>query len=80
MDLHNRILYLIFTWIVASTNKHFGFRHTDYWMWYYFRTNHPLNLASIIFLNLLEIVRLLCLATKPYVTVCSPLISFILLE
>ncbi|MBA0798634.1 hypothetical protein Gohar_009205 [Gossypium harknessii] len=27
-------------------------------MWHCLRTNHPLNLASIIFLNLLEIVRL----------------------
>ncbi|MBA0839157.1 hypothetical protein Goarm_004918, partial [Gossypium armourianum] len=58
MDLHDHTLHLIFTWIVAPTNKYFNFRHTDYWMWHCFRTNHPLNLTSIIFLNLLEIARL----------------------
>ncbi|MBA0795888.1 hypothetical protein Gohar_006719 [Gossypium harknessii] len=58
MDIHDRTLHLVFTWIIAPTNKHSGFRHTDYWIWHCFRTNHPLNLASIIFLNLLEVVRL----------------------
>ncbi|KAG4205229.1 hypothetical protein ERO13_A04G090750v2, partial [Gossypium hirsutum] len=58
MDIHDHILHLIFTWIVSPTNKNFSFRHTDYWMWHCFRTDHPLNLASIIFLNLLEIVRI----------------------
>ncbi|MBA0876731.1 hypothetical protein Goshw_008902, partial [Gossypium schwendimanii] len=58
MDIHDRILHLIFTWIVAPINKHSGFRHTNYWIWHCFRTNHPLNLASVVFLNLLEIVRL----------------------
>ncbi|TYG46046.1 hypothetical protein ES288_D11G224900v1 [Gossypium darwinii] len=30
MDIHDRILHLILTWIVAPTNKHFDFPHTDY--------------------------------------------------
>ncbi|MBA0736603.1 hypothetical protein Gogos_010139 [Gossypium gossypioides] len=58
MDIHDCTFHLIFTWIIAPTNKHSGFCHTDYWMWHCFRTNHPFNLASINFLNLLEVVRL----------------------
>ncbi|TYH49339.1 hypothetical protein ES332_D10G129000v1, partial [Gossypium tomentosum] len=34
IDIHDRILHLIFTSIVALTNKHFGFRHTGYWIWH----------------------------------------------
>ncbi|MBA0840778.1 hypothetical protein Goarm_003328, partial [Gossypium armourianum] len=34
IDIHDRILHLIFTWIVAPSNKHFGFRHTGYWIWH----------------------------------------------
>ncbi|MBA0734029.1 hypothetical protein Gogos_017982 [Gossypium gossypioides] len=33
-------------------------------MWYCFKTSHPLNFASIIFLNLLEIVTLLLSSNK----------------
>ncbi|MBA0583803.1 hypothetical protein Gorai_014647 [Gossypium raimondii] len=58
MDIHEHILHIIFHLDRAPTNKYFGFRHIYYWMWHFFRTDHPLNLASIIFLNLIEIVRL----------------------
>ncbi|MBA0694536.1 hypothetical protein Goari_004819 [Gossypium aridum] len=64
MDLYDRILYLIFTSIVAPTNKHSNFSNIDYWMWHCFRANHPLNFASIIFLTLIEIVRLLMSSNK----------------
>ncbi|KAK5793259.1 hypothetical protein PVK06_034399 [Gossypium arboreum] len=32
IDIHDHILHLISTWIIAPTNKHSGFHHTDYWI------------------------------------------------
>ncbi|MBA0680306.1 hypothetical protein Goari_012011 [Gossypium aridum] len=32
MDIHDRNLHFIFTWIVAPTNKHSNFCDINYWM------------------------------------------------